>query len=185
MTRAVVIVGTGRTVHDDLQKAALFEADYMAINCAGFLLPFVPFKHWVTWHADFFEFWPLIRGLRYENSEPEPIDRIALHTGRQRRLWPSRLRWKPPTYWPALDMPNSLPLAVNIALNGLEYDRALLAGCPVDGNGAFYLPSGMSRDGYGKAEGDSVLSLLERFKGDGRVKSFSGRTRELFGEPEQ
>jgi len=73
-------------------------------------------------------------------------------------------------------------LAVMIGL-ALGYNKIILAGVPLDGNGHFFDPpetvtgqfSGMNIDLEWKWANDKYIK--------GRVRSLSGRTREWFGEP--
>lgn len=65
----------------------------------------------------------------------------------------------------------------------MGYSEIVLCGIPYDGSGRFFDPPGVGKD-YEKANGWEDWPKLAASVFDGRVKSMSGRTRELLGEPQ-
>lgn len=161
----LVVGGADNWTADILAACRLFQPDVViAINDVGTILPCV--DHWATLHSDKFPRWEKARRelgattdyTRWSCSEGHYVDRIV-------RNWFGG---------------SSSLLAVDVALNGLDLDRVVLAGCPMDERpNAFRTERGWAhfnrfRAGWERAEREIA----------GRVRSMSGWTREKFGAPD-
>jgi len=169
----LVVAGAGHTLFDDIARLGKIEADWMAINEAGFGLPF-KFQHWASMHPQMFQHWALIRGYRIENGTYVPKDKWHCHGNSK---WPL-VR----TVWQFADQMGSSGLyGVRIGLL-LGYERIILVGCPYEGHRFFDPP------GYEDAVNITTNCGLEPWETlakicNGRVKSMSGHTRRILGEP--
>ena len=81
--------------------------------------------------------------------------------------------------WPRIHGGTSSLFAVFVAL-GLGYEQVILAGCPLDKSSHFYEPPWRRCQEFNETL-KHWEEAQEVFKG--RVKSVSGRTRDLLGEP--
>lgn len=182
----LLIVGPGRSVWDDLERASM-RWDIMCVNDIGMHLP-RRIKHWYSNHADCLPYWKICRDFHYGSVIGQ--DSFAMHScfgGALLRLSPeinNVMRWP----WPGHA---SSGLNACYTGLGLGYERVILAGIPYDDTGHYYDPqkghqvwlSGTEWLDFGI---DGFRRLLARANDEifqGRVKSFSGVTREIFGEP--
>jgi len=186
--RPLLICGSGRSLFYDLQTvcarlaaaspATLHEsADIMAVNDAYLALDTV--HHLVSYHDEII--WPLLmlKGPRLAwngeyRVETEP--RVTCHSQREckgvDRVWIFDDGGGSSSFF-----------GVQIGLE-LGYRRIVLAGVPFDASGRFYFPPWKNGHDYA---GTDDWELWERWKAEGKlenVRSVSGRTRELLGEPD-
>lgn len=168
----LAIFASGRCLWDDIKSLPEYwiGADAMAVKAAGLYLPF-EFEHWVGCH-----------GERFEHMVP--LRSYHMHRGKMHAEWKGLTHSDAPgvrvnCVWPGKVHGTSGLLAAKVGL-ALGYEEVLLCGMPLDGTGRFYDPPW--------AEGRELLDMTEwqrlaRDVFDGRVKSMSGKTRELLGGP--
>lgn len=176
----VVIVGGAACVWQDLAAAEkLVDFDIViAVNDAGAAFPGIV-DYWVTLHPEHFPAWLKARADR---GYAPPLHTVAHegHSGIGRRngiatsmLWPYT--------WPG----SSGLFAVEFALKFLEARKIVLCGVPMDKRqhfpGALMHPDPnrvwIGADGFWTAWQPAVEHMKDR------VRSMSGRTRDLLGEP--
>ena len=182
-SKSVLICGSARCLWDDITKLGPFDGDLMAINYAGMFLHKRP-QHWVSIHAECFQWMlPLMPDNVY-SPQGVMVRRIETHSHRACRgvihVWP-KIVVRPGN--------GSSSLAgIRVAL-AMGYEQAILAGIPLDGSGHFYdPPAGLQTDpdydfryDYASYLAPWVSAARDEF--NGRVKSLSGKTRELLGAP--
>lgn len=178
----VLICGSGRCLWDDLQRALdLGAADIMAVKQAGIYMP-IPIQHWVGAHGERFQWMvPLRRDGYHFRGRPSA-------TGdREIRVNKPRTHVHSERYWPMVDHAWPGPLAGTSALFGarvgvaLGYEEAILCGVPLDGTGRFYeapWDKGVDLNVVDMKEWEQFVPVF-----NGRVRSMSGRTRDLLGGP--
>jgi hypothetical protein len=173
---ALLILGGARCVWDDVRSLpggdlALekWPGDIMATNDIGaHVHQFI--RHWTTLHEDYMAGW---HAYRYGHN----------HGGRG-HVYTHGIRANPAIHfvW-NLKIPagNSGLFAARIALL-MGYDRVVLAGVPMDGQGHFFDPPWVGHGHFGAAELEEWKSARDEFFAN-RVRSLSGRTRDLLGAP--
>lgn len=173
----LVVIGGASCLWDDLSQVT-GTPDYMAINCTGFLAR-KTVKHWATCHP---EFLPFYLGIYRETYFPTTTENaefnffahifqtdIQTHSARDAaNLWQF-----------ALTGGSSAMFAVQVGLC-LGYDPIWLAGIPLEPSGCVYDPPWVEPFDYAMYQ-PVWTAVAETFAG--RVKSFSGFTRELLGAP--
>lgn len=178
-----IVCGSGRCLWDDLLaiKAQIRDAaTYCAVKQAGLYLPF-RFQHWANAHGERFQFMVPLRNEGYyfrgmdggnRGVYPQKLGAI-LHAERQ---WPLVDH-----VWPTKMTGTSALFAVKVML-ALGYDEVILCGVPLDKTGRFYAAPwdvGIDLNVVNMKEWEEFVPIF-----DGRVRSMSGRTRELLGEPQ-
>ena len=174
---ALLVCGSGRTLWEDLiDVGALagmrcdFEAkDILCCNVAGCHFP-RPFGHWASMHPEHLPHWAAVRRRDWPGSH------IVLHAPGMdigiEQAWP-------------LDIgPGCTGLFAALIGLAMGYERVVLAGVPEDNLGHFYDPPGSA--GTYMGGDDDALALWTHCRDeifDGRVKSLSGKTREILGTP--
>ena len=166
----LAIAGCGRSLWDDMRALGDWPDAWMAVNAAGMHLPSVP-QHWASAESDYFQYWLPLRGFTWHG------DRKVMHCKAQIHAP------KPGPFvqhvWPFTGEGTSSLFAVKVGL-ALGYGEIVLCGVPLDGAGHYYDAPWFSNEDY-----DQPGFLLdwerntESFKG--RVRSMSGRTREILG----
>lgn len=191
-TKPLIICGSGRSLFSDLhsvwqnlsrpRERAHWPRDlhnvfdFMAINDAYLALDHV--DHLVSYHDELI--WPLLmlRGPR-EAINGEYVVRVPVQTHSQRQAKGVK------KVWAFEDGGGSSSfLGVQIGLE-LGYSRIVLCGVPFDTSGRFYQPAWTHGHDYAATDG---WEIWERWKTGGKleaVRSLSGRTRDLLGEPER
>ena len=163
----VKIIGGGRLMWEDLQKAEKFEADTISVNCAGFVLPF-PVTHLFSWHhkqisaikdfrrAEWVDCKAQVHSVKSYNN----IDHVWKFNGSKSASGMS---------------------AVDLAWL-LGYRKIILIGIPMDNSGYFYKASDMVNQNFFDKDRTREVGELKGMYGDA-LKSMSGNTRACFGEP--
>jgi len=153
----------------------------MAVKMAGMFLPF-DFRHWAGQHGERLQWMIPLRGYHFYKDSPYYECKALIHSDR---------RWPHVTHvWGGNNHGTSTLFAVRVGL-ALGYDEIVLCGTPLDNTGRFYDAPGANGGGLGKTAGGSDTELLdlsewERYAKqvfNGRVKSMSGKTRQLLGGP--
>ena len=168
----LVIAGAGSTLWDDIRRLGDIKADWMAINEAGFALPF-EFRHWASMHPQLFQHWALFRGCKIDNGKYVPSGNWHFHGNEKQPL--VRTIWRFEN-----QMGSSGLYGVRVGLL-LGYERIILVGCPYMGPRFFDPPwfdkiDIASECGLGPWEDFAKIN-------NGRVRSMSGHTRRILGEP--
>lgn len=175
-SKHVLVCGSGRCLWDDMRALGPFDGDVMAVNYAGIFLPRTPL-HWVSSHADDFQFMLPMRPNRVTAPQGWLAERIETHSDRPclgvLHVWPK--------FVAGWGNGSSSIGAVRIALQ--MYERVILAGVPLDESGHFYDPPNDLRQSVEdhRVWVDTWRGAVDEFKG--RVRSMSGATRELLGAP--
>lgn len=186
--RPLLVCGSGRCLFADIQALAFDEHfaprsfsdvheffDIMAVNDAYLALDVV--HHLVSYHDEII--WPLLmlKGPRLldKGEYAVRIDGLTCHSQRENkgvdRVW----------IFDEGGGSSSL-FGVQIGLE-LGYRRIILAGVPFDASGRFYFPPWKSGHDYAGSDGWETWELLKANGTLDNVRSLSGRTRELLGEP--
>ena len=164
-TGKLIIVGSARCVWDDLEKTNL-NVDVMAVNDMIMHFP-GPLKHAYSNDQKMLPHWINARRPRYIIDWGRP-KAYSCNAG-----WP----------WPGHG--TSSLNAVYTAL-ALGYDEIILAGIPLDNSGHYFDPPWVksnfenevsTRDGEIRFWANAARNIF-----DGKVKSLSGRTKELLND---
>ena len=169
---SLLIVGTSRYVLQDIERYWGPHGwnhplhDIMAVSQIGCFLP--KMRHWYTAHH---EQWPVWKQMRTGDRVYCPLDSIMFHANAE---YPGAVRWSIEGAWACVS-------GMQAAVIGCElgYSQVILAGIPSDNTGHFY-PCHDFEAGNGMFH--NHWDRLAHFFA-GRVKSLSGKTREMFGEP--
>lgn len=172
----VVIAASGPQLWDDLAALEGREFDLMAVNEAGIYIPARP-QHWVSLHPEKFQWMlPLRRDVSFGPAGLHVGVPIHTHSVRAcagvMHVWPT-------SYVSVRDGGSGLA-ACRIAL-GLGYEVGILAGMPIDGSRHFFDPPGPQGLDFGVYLGAFRAAARNEFRG--RIRSMSGKTRELLGAP--
>lgn len=140
--------------------------DVMGVNQIGCFLPVM--RHWFTAHHECLETWKAMRSMPPMYGT---LDGITLHAN---AAYPGTERWSISGAWACVS-------GMQAAVVGIElgYAPVVLAGIPSDNSGHFY-PWNDFEAGNGMFH--NHWDRLAHFFA-GRVKSLSGKTREMFGAP--
>lgn len=169
----LIICGSGRCVWDDLKKV---EAQYLDIMAINDMIAYLPFK---MRHAFSNDHHTLMYWKRCRRNEYRPLDdKVFLHSSTQT---PSIIGWP----WPCHGTS-----ALNACYTGLAlgYDEIILAGVPMDDSGHFFSPPYEKSNFHNEVpyREDGTMKYWANAKNNvfqGKVKSLSGRTKDLLGEP--
>lgn len=179
----IAICASARCLWEDLRSlkekwAGSFHV--MAVKMAGLFLP-MPIQHWAGQHGERFQLMLPLRGYHLYRNAPHAETKCMIHS---ERPWP-----KVTHVWPGRNHGTSALFATRVAL-ALGYDEVVLCGTPLDGSGRFYDAPWANGGGLGpdagRLGGVELLDMSEWERHaknvfDGRVKSMSGKTRELLG----
>lgn len=170
----LVICGAGHSLMADLARLADFERDQMAINDVGMFLQ--PMRHWFSCHPERFDAWC---GVRRANKDCDhAFTRHSKQGGEG-----AEVRWPIGGKYGQQGGHSAAIVAV-----AMGYSRVILAGVPSDAGGHFY-PCAFERpmrEPYDHGQGALLYAwawLRDNFF-EGRVKSLSGNTGNILGEPE-
>lgn len=169
----LIILGGARCVWSDFQKLkdTGYAAQVMAVNDVGMYFD-QSLDHWVSMHANFLSLWAQLRkGHSLMGHE------CLTHT---REPYPGiRVAWDLQPY----GFESGL-FAAQVGLC-LGYEQIVLCGVPQDGSGHFYdppwMPGGEHSDGNGLKAFRHIVEQTPELRRS--VRSMSGWTKELLGEP--
>jgi len=195
--RNLTIVGSASRVWNDLLRwfpriangttGRHDYSDVMVVNDIGMYLN-LPVKHWVGLHCPHMKHWQGLRSLR-KLGEKDVFSDVRdsnpiLHTAERfmtadralHEIWEIDLQRE--------DIGGSGMFAIHVALC-LGYENIVLCGMPMTNSGKFcYPPWDVGHMGDGGAQG-ALLWAIDRYPEiPSRVRSMSGTTMKLLGEPE-
>lgn len=166
----LLIAGSGRDLWADLARAP--ESTHaMCVNFAGSFFP-RPFEHWSTMHAENMPHWLAIRQADLPQGHIWTHGLIPWH-GELDHV---------ESKWDLEAGPGCSGLFGCYVGLAMGYDAIVLAGVPEDGIGHFYDPPG-ARGTYSNTGAEEQWTYARDRVFAGRVKSLSGLTRALLGEP--
>ena len=176
-TKTLIVAATGHTLWSDLREAPTDGADVLAIKDAIVHYP-DPVHHGFSQHADQLLHFIEIRKMR-NPSVRRQANEIMAHTSNDRQ-YPGVHAWNLPGHG------TSSLGAVYVGL-ALGYGRIVLCGCPLDDGGHYYDPPWVKTHFVkripDRSAGPRHWEHAAKCVFKGRVKSMSGRTRELLGAP--
>lgn len=169
---AGIILGSAACVWDDLHQLKHLDATYIAVNDIGCFVhlagAFTQFKlrHWCSLHPEYFEPYKFL----VNESQPQ---KICYHTNKPDKN--ADIAWD--IVLPYMIGGTSALFATFVAL-GLGFDPVILAGVPLDNSPYFCGPPHSTQRNF---EGCIKYWKRNLTLFNGRVKSMSGRTKELLG----
>ena len=172
--RTAIVCGSGPDFFKDLATAQALapDAELIGVNFTGLWLPRA--WHLVSLHVGTPD---AVRRLRAEadwnkqGKTPPVTWSIVAYEGID-RVWRSDA---------GIAGTSSL-YAVRVALEPLAYERVILAGVPMDGSGRFFDPPGTPHV-WNHVADRGPWEIAARLEFHDRVRSVSGWTAELLGEP--
>lgn len=176
-----MVCGSARCLWDDVKKlAAAWDSgpfDIMAVKQSGMHLPF-KFQHWVGAHGERFQYMVPMRREGYYFRGMDKGQR-GVHPQKNGYKVHSEKQWPLVDYvWPTDMTGTSALFGTRVGL-ALGYDEIALCGVPLDKSGRYYdapWDSGPDLNVVDMREWEAFVPVF-----NGRVKSMSGRTRELLG----
>ena len=165
-----IVMGSGRTLWDDLARIPAKEYAYIAVNLAGCFCQ-RNVSHWCSLHPEYFPNW-----LAIVQKHPTGCT-IWTHTQKQSPY--TNFFWNLPN--PQINGGSSGMFATLVSLE-LGFAPIILCGMPLDTTGHFYDPP-RSNELSLKTCIKSWERNLHTFKD--RVFSYSGLTRDMLGEPKR
>lgn len=169
----LLIVASGRCVWDDLERYARdqeihFNGDVMAVNDVGMHLP-CELTHWYSNDWKMLPKWVEARRPRFKKKYG-PVQTHSCYGG-AKYVWP----------WPGHGTSSLNAVYTGLALG---YDEIVLAGVPLDNSGHYFDPPWVNSNFSNEVPNKGgQLRYWNRQIFEGKVKSLSGRTRELLGSP--
>lgn len=162
----LIICGSAQCLWADLEKAAsLKKMQFASVGCINYTALYYPynFDFWFSWHVE-------LLGVLSKYVRGTPL-KVSCRPG------PGVTQY----HIPGIDCTDSGLMSVLIGLE-MSFDRIILCGCPIDNSPKFYSPSENHILGA-----DNIQQVWEREskKWEGKVRSFSGNTKKLLGEPTQ
>lgn len=173
----IAVVGSARCVWDDLDKLNGFDGHRMAVKSMGLYLR-GGYQHWAGFHGERFQWLVPLAGYRIDgdlNARPRrwiPTRRAMTHAEEPnpevQQVW--KLAGQ------RSGTSGLFGAKVSVLLG---YEPVILCGIPMDGTGRFYDRPGFVGNAIdGIEEWERCAPIFA-----GRVKSMSGRTRDLLGAP--
>lgn len=167
----IVILGSACGIWDDLARYDLQGHDLMAVNDMMMHYP-GQLHHGATVHADKLPGWGFFQAYEASHKAWPPMQTHS-------HLKHDWVKW----HWPIHREGGTSGLfAVTVALL-MGYDLIVLAGIPCDDSPRYFDPPGNKHEHMGR---DSMLREWQEANQaifEGKVRSLSGRTRDLLGEP--
>lgn len=167
----LLIVGGGRCVWDDLQKISTNDFDIMCVNDIIMHLPY-RINHAYSNDHYMLPNWISARRPRYKKDFEENILVHTCQTGGG-IVWP----------WPGHGSSGLNAVYTGLALG---YTEIVLAGIPLDDSGHYFDPPWVKTNfvkEVGLRDGEiKYWSNAQKHIFNGRVRSLSGRTKELLGD---
>lgn len=174
----LLVVGSGHCLWDDLARlnSLGLGGDVMAVNFASVFYP-GPVHHLASLHPLNIPHWIALRWLASNIEGPR------IHTHAQEPLPGVETTWRFECGCGTGGTSSLFAVLVGLALG---YERVILAGVPLDNLGHFYDPPGPVKRDWQKLESRAVNIEWECARETvfhGRVKSMSGMTKAMLGEP--
>lgn len=173
----LLILGGGRCVWDDWKAATIavknrprvFNGDVMAVNDIGQYLHGM-LHHWFTLHPEYMPGWLTFRMGHLYGEGTRPTTHSHKGAPEIDRIWPGAV------------VGGTSGLAAPLVGLMIGYAPILLAGMPMDASGHFFDPPGEADHGLTEWHVQEAWRAAQRDFFGGRVKSFSGNTREWLGD---
>jgi hypothetical protein len=167
--KRVIICGSAACLFDDLYRADILcgkkcAYDVACINHTALYYPYF-MNYWISWHPELFQdLMQFVKGspITYGPRKLPGVDHVKTFDGFQAS--------------------DSSLYAVKVMLE-LEYEKIILCGSPMDNSRKFYSPYNAEQPQH---EADNLQEAWrEEAKGfEDRVRSMSGNTAKLLGEPD-
>lgn len=169
--KELLIVGSGRCVWDDLEQIDYKRFDIMCINDIVMHFPDVV-EHMYSNDHHMLGNWVNARRPMVKRNDPRPIKIHSCQVGGT-YTWP----------WPGHGSSGLNACYTGVALG---YDKIVLAGLPLDNSGHYFDPSWRETNFNNEVPNTDrghprYWENANRYIFKGRVKSLSGRTKELLG----
>lgn len=175
--KSLLIACTGRKVWKDLNQIDYSAMDVMCVKDTIIHFP-GPINHAFSQHADQLVHFVEIRKMRNPSTRRQ-TNEIMVHTSHETK-YPGVHAWNLPGHG------TSSLGAVYVGL-ALGYERVVLCGCPLDDAGHYYDPLEVRTQFVQRIPdrngGPRFWEHAAKHVFKGKVKSLSGRTRELLGAP--
>jgi len=175
--KSLLIACTGRDVWKDIKRIDYSEMDILCVKDTIVHFP-DPIHHAFSQHADQLVHLVAIRNMRNPSTRRQ-TDEIKVHTSSDTK-YPSVHAWNLPGHG------TSSLGAVYVGL-ALGYSNVVLAGCPLDDAGHYYDPEWVGtyfiKRIADRQEGPKFWTHAAQHVFKGKVKSLSGRTKDLLGAP--
>lgn len=165
----LLVLGGGRSMWDDYAQVRPWKGEIMCVNDSGMHLH-DRVRHWVTLHPEYLPGWVAYRaGHLYGQGVPATTHSNKHKPGVDKA-------------WPVDNVGGTSGLFACYVGLMLGYSEIVLAGVPMDNSGHYFDPPWYRSDFDDKAI-RSVWKQAKTHYFAGRVRSLSGFTRELLGEP--
>jgi hypothetical protein len=175
--KSLLISCTGRNVWEDIRKIDYSDMDVMGVKDTIVHFP-DPIHHAFSQHVDQLVHLVAIRNMRNPSTRRQ-TNEIMSHTSNDTKH-SSVHAWNLPGHG------TSSLGAVYVGL-ALGYRRVVLAGCPLDDEGHYYDPEGVKTHFIARIpdrdNGPRFWEHAAKHVFKGKVKSLSGRTKDLLGAP--
>lgn len=176
--RRAIVVGRARGAHEEYAAACAMCTfdDVLVVGAMATMFPHCV-DHLVSFHAELFDLWTEQRAA----AGFGPVGCYWGATFKGRNLGEDTTQCRPLRYAPCLGGSSGFLAMEGVALGALGADRVVLAGVPMRMEDA-HVDSPAPWD-----EADTYWSTWEEHLSKllGRVKSMSGRTRDVLGEPDR
>jgi hypothetical protein len=167
----VMIIGGGRSMWDDYEKAMALCPKWhtIIVNCAGFVID-RPVEHLFSWH------WAQISAIKKFRLAEWPDCKAIVHSNKK--------NGKVDCVWDFSGERSVSGLAAIDLAFLLGYNKVILVGIPQDNSGYFYKsPKMINTDLFDRDRLREVTKLASEYSG--KIRSFSGHTKEVYGYPNQ
>ncbi len=173
----VLLIGSAACVWEDAAQWRNQGWPVAAVNRIGIDWP-GELAHWCSWHHELLPLWAMVRSPYMDNGR---LCRGPMQTqfhstrpvpGGNSTAWSFRLK-----------RGNSTMFALMVLL-ALGYEKVIMAGCPHDASGYYFRAPWVPRVDYGVQAGRETWCEAAATFFQDRVRSMSGWTRELLGEPD-
>ena len=186
-----LVIGGGVGVWDEFKQAKIDtpNAHVMAVNAVGCYVP-KPLHYWFSLHCYRLKQWDILRRICDKETPDTPILFSLKHTSRDgveqgdiNAIW----QFGDPTISKSAKHGGSLEdsgfFAMCIALV-MGYGRVHLVGCPADDSGHVFIPEWKYLEHDKEKIKEAWVATMGQFPEIlERVRSYSGLTKQLLGEP--
>lgn len=134
--KTILVVGSAPCLYDDVERAQKLRPFASMFLVNGACTAFENVEHVLAGHEEKAEFFQRERKAKFPNARPWELHGCTWEHRRaaMKQLCPSVTQWWPIDY---MLHATSASKAIKIALTGLDYDEAILCGCPMDGGGYY------------------------------------------------